>query len=293
MNWDETILDRSEKLIFALRALYRGFGYSRYRMGKFEEYDLYRENKDFLISDNVITFTDTDGKLMALKPDVTLSVIKNRRDEPDALLKLCYNENVYRVSGRDGGFREIMQAGVECIGRVDDACLGEMLLLAAKSLALCASDFVLEVSQLDILTAFVGAISDDAETRRAVLKCVGEKNAHGAAAIAREAGAAEEAIDALLALMGLYGAPKTCLPKLRALCAGRGLDAATASLETALSALAGSGLEERVLLDFSPVSDLHYYNGILFQGFVKGIPERVLSGGQYDMLMRQMGKKSR
>ena len=38
-------------------------------MSKFEEYDFYAVNKDFLVSDSVITFTDTNGKLMALKPD--------------------------------------------------------------------------------------------------------------------------------------------------------------------------------------------------------------------------------
>ena len=46
-------------------------------------------------------------------------------------------------------------------------------------------------------------------------------------------------------------------------------------------------------LDFSLVSNLNYYNGILFRGFVEGIPDSVLSGGQYDKLMRKMGKESR
>ena len=69
---NEKILKNDERAVFALRSLYRGFGYSKYKMSKFEEYDLYVRNKDFLISDSIITFTDTNGKLMALKPDVTL-----------------------------------------------------------------------------------------------------------------------------------------------------------------------------------------------------------------------------
>ena len=32
------------------------------------------------------------------------------------------------------------------------------------------------------------------------------------------------------------------------------------------------------------------YNGIVFEGFVAGVPSCVLSGGQYDKLMAQMGK---
>ena len=67
------VLERGEAVVLALRALYADYGYEYYRMGKFEEYDFYAKNKDFLVSDNVLTFTDTNGKLMALKPDVTLS----------------------------------------------------------------------------------------------------------------------------------------------------------------------------------------------------------------------------
>ena len=51
--------DYLETILYSLRALYDTYGYTRYKMSKFEEYDLYSRNKDFLISDGVITFTDT------------------------------------------------------------------------------------------------------------------------------------------------------------------------------------------------------------------------------------------
>ena len=46
------------------------------------------------------------------------------------------------------------------------------------------------------------------------------------------------------------------------------------------------------MLDFSIISDLDYYNGIVFRGFINGIPTGILSGGQYDLLMKKMGKRS-
>ena len=101
-------LRREEQAVFALRGLYETYGYAPYKMSKFEEYDLYVRNKEFLISDGVITFTDTDGKLMALKPDVTLSIIKNSRDEAGCVQKVYYNENVYRVSEDAHCFKEIL-----------------------------------------------------------------------------------------------------------------------------------------------------------------------------------------
>ena len=80
MNFSEDILKYEERAVFALRQLYKSYGYRQFKMSKFEEYDLYSENKDFLVSDGVITFNDTDGKLLALKPDVTLSIIKHSKE---------------------------------------------------------------------------------------------------------------------------------------------------------------------------------------------------------------------
>ena len=119
---DLSVVKNDERAIFNLRSLYEEYGYSRYKMSKFEEYDLYVRNKDFLVSDNIITFTDTDGKLMALKPDVTLSIIKNSLDTT-SVSKVYYNENVYRVSKGTHSFKEIMQVGLECIGNIDEYCI--------------------------------------------------------------------------------------------------------------------------------------------------------------------------
>lgn len=116
MNIDSNSLKYDERAIFVLRSLYSKYGYSYYKMSKFEEYDLYVRNKDFLVSDSVITFTDTNGRLMALKPDVTLSIIRHIKDEPGVVQKLFYNENVYRVSQKTRTFKEIMQVGLECVG---------------------------------------------------------------------------------------------------------------------------------------------------------------------------------
>ena len=293
MDWDCSVLDDTEKIILSLRALYQRNGYMRYRMGKFEEYDLYGKNKDFLLSDNIITFTDTDGKLMALKPDVTLSVIKNHRDEPDVLRKYCYNESVYRVSRGSGAFRELTQSGVECVGSVDWRCVGENLRLAAESLALCAERFVLEVSHLDILRSFLYAVTDDAMIRDELLKCVGEKNCHGILAICRAHALAWDKADALRALVDTYGAPEEVLPLLDVLCAERSLNAEIQFLRDALAVVAEAGFADKVRVDFSAISNMNYYNGILFKGYIEGVPDSVLSGGQYDKLMRKMGKRSK
>ncbi len=290
---DTNVLNGLEKLVFALRSLYSRHGYSRYRMSKFEEYDLYSRNKDFLVSDSVITFTDTNGKLMALKPDVTLSIVKNNTDQPDCVRKLYYNENVYRVSKGTNSFSEIMQAGLECIGNIDACCIGEVLMLAAKSLALCSEKFVLDISHLGLLSALITGATDDISVMRGLYKCVGEKNVHGIADICRSEGIGDDARDRLIEVVGLYGSVDEVLEKLSGVAAAVGADTFADELKAALSVFDGSELKPSVRIDFSVVGDPNYYNGIVFKGFVDGVPGSVLSGGSYNGLMKKMGSRSK
>ena len=106
---DDRVMNGQERISFMLRSLYSQHGYERYRMSKFEEYDLYSRNKDFLFSEGVITFTDTTGRLMALKPDVTLSIIRNTREQKGKRNQVYYNESVYRISDTSKTYREIQQ----------------------------------------------------------------------------------------------------------------------------------------------------------------------------------------
>lgn len=292
MNINFDVLDESEKVIFALRSLYSRYGYERYRMGKFEEYDLYSKNKDFLVSDTVITFTDTNGKLMALKPDVTLSLIKNNKDKPGETRKLYYNENVYRVSKGSNSFREIMQTGLECFGLVDPGCISEVLMLAAKSLKTVSGDYILEISDLEILSAFVNDPAVSADIRGQILKCFGDKNLHSILAICQEHQLSKAYAEGLKALISLYGDLDAVTEPLLALCRERGLTREAERFLDVLDVFRGTGEESHIMVDFSAISDMNYYNGIIFRGFLAGLPDSVLSGGQYDRLMQKMGRKS-
>ncbi len=286
MKIEDSVLRNEEKAVFELRSLYSKYGYSRYRMSKFEEYDLYVRNKDFLISDNIITFTDTDGKLMALKPDVTLSIIKNSKED-DGALKLYYNENVYRVSKGSHAFKEIMQVGLECIGNSDDYSLFEVIYLAAMSLKTISEDFVLDVSNLNVISDILENMGIDKGAEKEILKCIGEKNSHGIGEICKR-----EKVDgeALCKLVSLYGEPSKVIPELSLLLPEE--TEALSKLKKITYALEEAGLKGKINIDFSVINDMNYYNGFVFKGFIKGIATGILSGGQYDKLMRKMGKKS-
>lgn len=293
MQMFNDLLKKEEKVMFDLRNLYRSYGYMQFKMNKFEEYDLYVRNKDFLVSDGILSFTDTNGRLMALKPDVTLSIIKNSKDQTGCVEKVFYNENVYRVSRSTGGYKEIMQTGLECIGDLDAYQRGEVVVLAAESLRHIQPEFVLDVSHMGVVTELVNRLGLEDEDRDQVMECISAKNTHEAARICREAGAGEGDIARLLQVMNLCGAPEQVLAQLEPLCIGDAMKTAWHQLNIIREMLQAAGFTHQVRFDFSVINNRHYYNGIVFQGFVSGAPNRVLSGGQYDKLMRKMGRGSR
>jgi len=293
MKIADTVFKNDERISYLLRSLYAKYGYSHFKMSQFEEYDLYVRNKDFLISDSIITFTDTNGKLMALKPDVTFSIIKNNKYAPGTVQRYYYNENVYRVSKDTQAFKEIMQTGLECIGDIDDYSINEVLMLAAKSLKTISENPVLTVSYLDFIFDILGSFAVSQEAKNEMLKCIGEKNLHELSKSCTENGVDPAKADALCRLAGLYGTAETVLPRLRQILSGIAAPEALTRFENLVSGLAGSDCADILRIDFSVVSDMKYYNGIVFKGFVEGVPVSVLSGGQYDRLMDKMGHKSR
>ncbi len=293
MTLSNISLTNEEEAAFLLRSLFRQYGYSQYKMSKFEEYDLYVRNKDFLISDSIITFTDTNGKLMALKPDVTLSIVKNSDRDSDVLQKVYYDENVYRVSSGTNSFKELMQVGIECIGPVDDYCLYEVLMLAAKSLKTLSSDAVLDLSHFGMVSDLIASFDLKSDTKRKILSLIGEKNLHELSRFCKECGLSKEREEVLIRLVSTYGKPETVLPLLSTFLTGYVPKEELALLEKICKQLSENGFGDMLRIDFSVVNHNEYYNGIVFKGFIKGVPTGVLSGGQYDRLMQKMGQKSR
>lgn len=275
------ILKNEERATLALRELYRRYGYTPYKMSRFEEYDLYVRNKDFLVSDRIITFSGPGGQLMALKPDVTLSIVKNAPDTPGVVQKVYYNENVYR------DYREILQAGLECVGDLGNYEIAEVVLLAAKSLELLGSPYVLDISHMGLLSAVLDSCGLTGGEKAGAMECLRRKNPHDLKALCRE----ETAWNRLSTLLSCRGSSREVLKRLRALLSSEAELTAYGELEALWTVLESSGCHIR--LDFSVGSNMRYYSGVVFRGYLEGIPTSVLSGGQYDKLPQKMGRQAR
>ena len=291
MELDLNLLKPQERASLRLRLLYEQAGFRQYHMGRFEEYGLYQENQRFLASDQVLTFTDLDGRLLALKPDVTLSIAKNAPVEAGSCGRFYYLENVYRPSQESHTFREIHQMGLECIGAVDGAVTAQAVSLAIQSLALTGRDFVLELSHMGFVTGLLDAVGAPEAIRPRLLTCIRDKNRHELLACAEEARLSRQGGDALCRLGELAGDWETVLAAAEPLALNAPMGAALQELRTLCASL---GEEARqVKLDLSLVNDMDYYNGLVLQGYLAGLPRAVLRGGRYDPLAEQFRPNAR
>lgn len=287
----EGVVTQGERAVYELRVLYEQYGYQAYRMSKFEEYDLYLQNRNFLKSKNIIAFNDPSGRLLALRPDVTLSIIKNVKDDAPGALRLYYNENVYRADPATHEIQEIMQAGLEYIGDVDLYALCEVIVLARRSLAAVGGEFAMDISHMGFVAGVLEAVEWPCGAQEQVLSCISRKNAHDILRLCAEAGVDAALAEKIAALATLCGPFEKTLEQARNLCISGAAAQALGELEALWQALSAAGEGASLNLDFSLVNDISYYNGIIFQGFLEGVPSAVLAGGRYDNLVRRLGKK--
>ena len=104
-------------------------------------------------------------------------------------------------------------------------------------------------------------------------------------------GVDEELRETAITLASTYGSPESVLKTLETVSLNETMDKAVDELSVICSILADRDLDG-VHLDFSLVNDMSYYNGVMFRGYIEGIPSGVLSGGQYDELLEKMDKRT-
>lgn len=278
-------LSGEDKVYFNLKSIYDEFGYKHYKMRKFEEYSLYAENRNFLKNDYIITFNDLSGKLLALKPDVTLSIVKNTTATPSKTEKLYYKESVYRLNKNSKTFKEISQIGVELLGDVDGYLTLEILSLALKTLGTFGTDYALDLSHMGIVMAVLNeyGLTDCPDELK---KCISSKNVHDIKSVVNSLGDYEGLSSVLASLLSAEGDFEKILGIAESVVPKSAYNAIN-ELRTIYKQLKTLGYGDKINLDFSIVSDHAYYNGIVFQGFIEKIPKAVLLGGRYDNLVKK------
>ncbi len=284
-------------LIGAIDARFFAWGYEPVQTPTLESLDVLQEMGG--LQSSPFRFYDRDGKLLALRPDVTVPVARlvgMRMRGKEAPFRLSYSAPVFRekesLQAQD---REFWQAGVECIGPRGVAADAEVLCLFVEALEACGlREFTVALGCVGVLNALIeGAAAGPewaAEVRRAfhtndvvrIDQLCSEAQA-GQAANAEYAAA----ISQLVRISGGQEALAACRQLVEPLGAAAGLD----ELEAIFTLAAAQAKVGQLLVDFSIISNFDYYTGIVFKAYAPECGMSLGSGGRYDSLLARFGRE--
>ncbi|WP_288300407.1 ATP phosphoribosyltransferase regulatory subunit [uncultured Brachyspira sp.] len=278
-------LINENSIVSNLINIYEKFGFKKIKLSKFEDYNLYNNNKDFLQTEHILTFMNLNGNLKSLRPDVTLSIVKKvLKDNEKETQKIYYIEDIYKIVSNE--YEEIPQVGVEIIGKLNNYSNLEIISMAIESLKSINKNYILEISNIDFISAIFDEINLEENLKIEMLNNIYLKNKHDLEKLLNKNvdGKYKKYILSFIELSGNY---KDILKKLKSLIINKKMQKSYEELKSLSFVFELYNNFDKILLDFSIESQLGYYNGIIFKGYIKESNDIILSGGRYDKLLNK------
>ncbi len=271
---------------------FTAYGFEPVESATLEYFDTYSRIRNAVPEERMFKLSDKDGKLLVLRPDATLSISRiaaTKLEVPKA--RLSYFTQKFDLQEAGGiSSREILQAGVECLGEEGAFADAQTIAFAIECLKETGlKDFVVEVGHVGYFKGILeecGLSEKDVETVRAH---VNAKDGLSAQRVLERAGVSHDALNAVLALPALFGGAEI-FGRAEHLTSSRSARAAIARLREIHGLLARMGYEKYVCYDLGTVRRLGYYSGVIFAGLVREMGAPVMSGGRYDGLADDFGK---
>jgi ATP phosphoribosyltransferase regulatory subunit len=239
-------------------------------------------------------FTDNDGRLLALRPDVTSSVARmaatllSERPRP---LRFCYAAPVFRQQTQSHAEwrRENTQLGCELIGTGGRSADLEILRLAAEILSRLnlQSRYCITINNAEIFNGVAAEMNLAPSAREQLRRLIDT----------REAAELQRFLQHYDSPEGpTFSQPTQLTGKRDVIQTARGLItnersvAALNSLDDLWIEIESLGLEDSFEIDLGDVSSLDYYTGLSLKIFVHGAGTSVGRGGRYDGLTGSFGR---
>ncbi|MDQ3667881.1 MAG: ATP phosphoribosyltransferase regulatory subunit [Acidobacteriota bacterium] len=240
-------------------------------------------------------FTDTDGRLLALRPDVTSAAARAAATlfaERERPLRLCYAAPVFRQQPQSHTEwrRESTQIGCELIGANTSVADLEVLAIASEFLRRLDLDgnYAITLNDVGIFNGVAERLSLDPTSREELRQLIDVRNAADLERFLTANTSTEEA-EAFAQLMQLSG-KRESLDRARRVISNGQSCAALDRLESLWNVIDSLGLTDCFEIDLGDVARLDYYTGLTFKIYVKGAGFRIGSGGRYDGLTASFGK---
>ncbi len=276
------------------RELFAHHGYHMVQPPTFEYYDVY----DAAVTkpENMFKFFDTNGRMLALRPDLTTSVARMAATKPLGELpyRIAYLGNAFR---NDEAFsharqREFSQVGVELIGDSSANADAEVIEIAIEALLeIGVTDFQIDMGQVEYYKGISEAAGLDEMQSDALRQKINDKDFVAIECMLGDLQLGADMEKIILELPKMFGNIEVVYEALKNDAIGDSARAALENLIKVYEILKDKGLEKYLAIDLSMVPNLDYYTGIIVKGFAKGVGFPICSGGRYDNLTAKFGRK--
>ena len=252
-----------KKAVEMFNNVYEDLNFKEIMTPTIEYYDVFDFSGQPIPQEMMYKMTDGNGRLLVLRPDNTTPIARvvatKLKDSRDCdLLKIYYNQNVFRTTGGYSGMKnEIIQSGIEIIGVNGIKTDVYYIETAIKILKSTGLNFKLEIGHAGFYKSMINS-ENLTETEKETIPQLfgGSEVIDKARSLAGGNKDAQEVLDYFQRLYNL--------------------------LETA-------GYSEHIIIDLGIVHEIDYYTGLVIGGYVEGIGESVLVGGRYDNLIASFG----
>jgi ATP phosphoribosyltransferase regulatory subunit len=275
--------------------VFDGWSYEEIITPTLDYYSLFERGMGPAEAHHAFRFTDTDGRLLALRPDVTSGIARvtatlfANRPRP---LRLCYAAPVFRQQGQSNieWRRELTQIGCELMGQNSTASDIEVLAIACEVLRGLQLDreYVITLNDVEVFNGVAEGLGFDANARDHLRQLVDGRNVADLESflISHTSSAECRAFSQLIRLSGKL----ETLDRARRVITNVRSSAALDRLESLWRVIDSLGISDRFEIDLGDVSRLDYYTGLTFKIYIEGAGARVGSGGRYDNLTANFGK---
>jgi histidyl-tRNA synthetase len=257
-----------------MREVARRWGYREVCTPEFEDLELFTMRSGEGIIEEMYVFEDKGGRKLALRPEITASVIRMYINEAKVApkpLRWCYFADCFRYERpQKGRYRQFWQFGIELIGA--DTALGdaEAIMLAADMLNTTGVTYDLKVGHLSFMKNLLKDLESSAQRR--VMAHLDKKDFDGLKGTLEfihkpDLGNSLISLVECRDLAEAFEIAGTIPEKERIHQVINSLDAA----------------DVNYTLNFGIARGLDYYTGMVFEGFAQnlGAENQILGGGAY------------
>jgi ATP phosphoribosyltransferase regulatory subunit len=278
-------------------SVFEGWSYEEVITPSVDYYELFEHGMGHLEAQRGFRFTDNDGGLLTLRPDVTSSVARVAatlladRRRP---LRFCYAAPVFRQQPQSHAEwrRENTQLGCELIGVGGTTADLEMLLLASEILSRLALEksYCITINHVEIFNGIAAQLNLGASAREQLRRLIDTRESAELQKFLEGYGTSETERRAFAELIQLTGKREVLTAARRIITNTRSV-AALDSLEDLWNVIESLGMQDSFEIDLGDVSSLDYYTGLSLKVFVCGAGSSVGRGGRYDRLTANFGRE--